>query len=261
GVLSAFIGFLLAVIFETTPGPAMAITATLLYLAAVCFAPERGLLVRYFRRRHLHRKIRWEDTLKQAYRLQQKGKLTMDNLASQLDFSKKSLQLHLNYLHGSKYLFKNEMRLTPQGEAQANRLIRAHRLWETYLVEQMGLTTEQIHEDAEKYEHLLTDELLDEMDKELGFPALDPHGSPIPTKIGLPNFPLSRLDVLAKARIAAQQTSDHIATQLWQLGLLPGMDLIVRKKENGVLVIQQNEQLIRVSTDLARQINIELAEQ
>ena len=46
----------------------------------------------------------------------------------------------------------------------------------------MGLSAEQIHEDAEKYEHLLTDDMLDEVDAKLGFPKEDPHGSPIPPK-------------------------------------------------------------------------------
>jgi Mn-dependent DtxR family transcriptional regulator len=72
--------------------------------------------------------------------------------------------------------------LTSEGEHMANKLIRAHRLWETYLVTEMGLSAEQIHEDAEKYEHLLTDDMLDEVDAKLGFPKEDPHGSPIPPK-------------------------------------------------------------------------------
>ena len=75
-----------------------------------------------------------------------------------------------------------ELQLTPSGQNQANKLVRAHRLWETYLVNEMGLSAEQIHEDAEKYEHLLTDDLLDEVDAKLGFPKEDPHGSPIPPK-------------------------------------------------------------------------------
>ena len=72
--------------------------------------------------------------------------------------------------------------LSTQGELKAQQLVRAHRLWETYLVNQVGLTEAQIHEDAEKFEHLLTPELLDQVDKELGYPEIDPHGSPIPSK-------------------------------------------------------------------------------
>ena len=76
-----------------------------------------------------------------------------------------------------------QLALTQTGQNQANKLVRAHRLWETYLVNEMGLSAEQIHEDAEKYEHLLTDDMLDEVDAKLGYPKEDPHGSPIPPKL------------------------------------------------------------------------------
>ncbi|MFK7936189.1 MAG: iron chelate uptake ABC transporter family permease subunit [Saprospiraceae bacterium] len=257
GVLSAFLGLILAIVFETTPGPAMAVTATAIYLLAVFFAPERGLVFRYFRKRDLRHKIRWEDTLKQAYRLQQKGNLNPTALLDKLDFNKKVLQVHLRYLRANNYMEKKTLHLTKQGEEQANRLIRAHRLWETYLVDQMGLTAEQIHDEAERYEHLLTDEILDEVDRELGFPAIDPHGSPIPTKIGLPDFPLSRLAILQKARIGAQQTSEHVTAQLWKLGLLPNTDFVIQEKQNGTLIVQQNGSAIEVPTDLARQVNVQ----
>ena len=146
------------------------------------------MIFRYFRKRDLRHKIRWEDTLKQAYRLQQKGNLNLTTLLDKLDFNKKVLNVHLRFLRSKNFIAKNELRLTKQGEEQANRLVRAHRLWETYLVDQMGLTTEQIHEEAERYEHLLTDEILDEVDRELGFPAIDPHGSPILPKLAYPIF-------------------------------------------------------------------------
>jgi len=61
-------------------------------------------------------------------------------------------------------------------------LIRSHRLWETYITEKNIVTEDNIHEDAHKYEHLLDEDLTDELDKELGHPEKDPHGSPIPKK-------------------------------------------------------------------------------
>jgi len=98
-----------------------------------------------------------------------------------------------------------------KGVEEAKRLVRAHRLWETYLVNKIGLSAEQIHEEAEKYEHLLSDELLDEVDKILGFPNTDPHGSPIPAKLGLPKFPLSRLQQKDQAAIAQSQINERIS--------------------------------------------------
>ena len=231
GLISAFLGLIAAIVFETTPGPAMAVTATLIYLLSVLIAPEKGLIFAFFRRRALQARIQLEDTLKQASRLQKEGLLTFSNLSAKLDFSDRKLKQYLRHLKKINSLDKNLLQLTPKGMEEAHRLIRAHRLWETYLVNQMGLNAEQIHEDAEKYEHLLTDEILDEVDQTLGFPTIDPHGSPIPSKIGLPDFPLSRLEILQKAYIAQQQINEHIAGQLWKLGLLPNAFFLVRQKK------------------------------
>ena len=81
---------------------------------------------------------------------------------------------------GLVQLNNDEVCLTENGSLRANQLIRAHRLWEVYLVEELGLNPDQIHEEAEKFEHSLSTEDIDEMDQRLGFPDVDPHGSPIP---------------------------------------------------------------------------------
>ena len=73
--------------------------------------------------------------------------------------------------------------LTKKGNALAQRLVRSHRLWETYLTDKHVVGIENIHQDAEKYEHILSDELLAEIDEELGHPEKDPHGSPIPKDV------------------------------------------------------------------------------
>ncbi|MBK8450137.1 MAG: hypothetical protein IPL42_09025 [Saprospiraceae bacterium] len=70
--------------------------------------------------------------------------------------------------------------ITETGIYRANQLIRAHRLWETFLVEELGLNEDQIHNDAEDIEHHLSEEDLHRLDEQLGYPEIDPHGSPIP---------------------------------------------------------------------------------
>lgn len=185
GMISAVLGLFLAFAYDTTPGPAIAVTATAIYLATVLFAPKKGLVFGFFKQRKLQAKIQLEDTLKQALKLHEHGNLATSNLLSRLGFNKDTLYKNLQILVKKGWIVqagKEQLALTTNGIKEANRLVRAHRLWETYLVNQMGLSAEQIHEDAEKYEHLLTDEILDELDKKLGYPKLDPHGSPIPTK-------------------------------------------------------------------------------
>src|SRR5512145_1254601 len=72
-------------------------------------------------------------------------------------------------------------RLTATGEEQAIGLIRRHRILELFLVQVLGYTWDRVHEEAERLEHAVSDELIDRMAQVLGFPSADPHGAPIPS--------------------------------------------------------------------------------
>ena len=77
------------------------------------------------------------------------------------------------------------LRLTKKGKKEAQLIIRRHRLTELFLVEKMGFGWEEVHQIAEQLEHIQTKEFFERMDTILGFPKIDPHGRPIPDKIGL----------------------------------------------------------------------------
>lgn len=70
--------------------------------------------------------------------------------------------------------------LTPSGRAEALRLIRRHRLIETFLVERLGYRTQDVHEEAERMEHAVSDAFTESLADILGHPARDPHDNPIP---------------------------------------------------------------------------------
>ena len=74
--------------------------------------------------------------------------------------------------------------LTPDGTALALRMVRRHRLIETWLVQRYGYSWDEVHDEAEVLEHALSDRLLDAIDDELGRPVRDPHGDPIPARDG-----------------------------------------------------------------------------
>ncbi len=76
------------------------------------------------------------------------------------------------------------LRLTEKGKKEAAIIIRKHRLTEMFLVQQMGFGWEDVHPIAEQVEHIQSPEFFEKMDELLGFPKLDPHGSPIPDKNG-----------------------------------------------------------------------------
>jgi len=258
GVLATVLGFLMSIIWNFPPGPTMTVVATFLYFLAALFAPKKGLVFRFFRKRKLQQKIQLEDTLKQALKLHERGNLSFPTLVEKLGIKQTKLRTHLRTLRKQGFVTtnKNEVALTSGGNEEATKLVRAHRLWETFLVQQMGLTEEQIHEDAEKYEHLLTEEILDEVDQTLGFPSTDPHGSPIPKKSGLPNFPLINLEVLQKAKIAQQQINEHITAQLWKLGLLPNTTFAIKKIDGDSIELEMDGKKIKVPKTLARQVNV-----
>ncbi len=74
--------------------------------------------------------------------------------------------------------------LTPDGTALALRMLRRHRLIETWLVRQVGYGWDEVHDEAEVLEHAVSDRLLDALDAQLGHPTRDPHGDPIPAADG-----------------------------------------------------------------------------
>jgi len=79
--------------------------------------------------------------------------------------------------------------LTADGTALALRMVRKHRLIETWLVERFGYSWDEVHDEAEVLEHALSDRLLDAIDEQLGHPTRDPHGDPIPTSYGVVSRP------------------------------------------------------------------------
>ncbi len=76
------------------------------------------------------------------------------------------------------------VRLTQQGEKIAKSVIRKHRLWEVFLVEKLNYSWDRIHDIAEQLEHIQSDELIEKLEKFLGYPKFDPHGDPIPDARG-----------------------------------------------------------------------------
>jgi DtxR family Mn-dependent transcriptional regulator len=76
------------------------------------------------------------------------------------------------------------VKLTPVGRKKAVSIVRKHRLWEVFLLQQLGFAWDEVHDMAEQLEHIDSDELINRLDKYLGNPKFDPHGDPIPDKDG-----------------------------------------------------------------------------
>jgi len=260
GAITGCIGMSLAIVFDAPPGPELVVVVSFLFFLAAMFAPKKGYIYRSLQKRRLQKKIQQEDILKQAFRLGEKGSITREKLMNKLAFNASLLGSHLGRLKKKKLITnKNqEITLTDEGKKEANRLVRAHRLWETYMVQQMGMTEEQIHEEAEKYEHLLTDDMIEEVDEKLGYPSTDPHGSRIPSRKDHPDFPLSHLAPKSMAQIDEEQISETVFSELRKLGLLPETKIEVLERTPNFIEVKLNGSTVQVPVKLAREINIKV---
>ncbi|MCH8903085.1 MAG: metal ABC transporter permease [Bacteroidetes bacterium] len=262
GFISTSSGLILAIIFETTPGPVMTLTATLIYLLTVFFSPQQGLILNVIRKRQKKKKILLEDILKQMVKLYDDKKLTLENLRQNLNLSGLKLKVNLNELVTQGYLTIKGPEIIPTSEGIKNgyQLIRAHRLWETYLVERVGLSSEQIHDQAEKYEHLLPEDLLDQVEQKLGYPKTDPHGSPIPQKGASSLLTMGNLKLDQKAVITTDQMDEKVTVKLWEMGITPNKPFYLKETKDGYVEIELDEKKLRLDKKLADAVKISILE-
>ncbi|HZR91936.1 MAG TPA: metal-dependent transcriptional regulator [Gaiellaceae bacterium] len=125
-----------------------------------------------------------EDYLKEIYKLQTaQGRATTNALAERVGVSAPSASAMLKKLAALKLLRHEPYRgvtLTAAGEKAAIEVIRHHRLLEQYLSETLGIPVDEVHAEADRLEHALSEEVEAKIDESLGFPTHDPHGDPIP---------------------------------------------------------------------------------
>ena len=259
GFMSSISGLILSILYEMPPGPAIAVTATFYYLVVAILSPGHGFIAKWIRRTRQEQKIVLEDILKEAFKMSFGAKTDVRTLSDKLSIPKARLNRLLKNILSQKMISMHpdgSFTLTEAGRTQANNLIRAHRLWESYLVKEMGMDATQIHPEAERYEHILTADQVDAVDKKLGYPAVDPHGSPIPSKEKSPTLALSKLALNEKAIISQRQPGADITYRLWELGLGPDESFEV-KKTGRPITIQVKDAEINVPEDLAEKVSVE----
>jgi DtxR family transcriptional regulator, Mn-dependent transcriptional regulator len=152
--------------------------------------------------------------------------------------------------------------LTERGREEALRLVRRHRLIETFLLEHLGYDWQEVHDEAERLEHAVSDGFTERLAELLGHPDHDPHGDPIPSAEGTleveESFALSQ--TVADQRIRISKVRDEDAAILDYLGdrnLVPGRRLRVREVRalDGVVTIEDEEsEVYALGEPLARSI-------
>ena len=134
--------------------------------------------------------------------------------------------------------------VTPSGEEIALEVIRHHRLLELYLADALGYDWDQVDAEAERLEHVISEEFEDRIDRVLGHPTIDPHGAPIPTKEGRfeQEIYLRLSDIAAGQTAVIRQVSDRnpeMLRYMADLGLRPDINVKVKERApfNGPLLI------------------------
>lgn len=130
-----------------------------------------------------------ENYLKAIYFISQKNEdVSMTELAESMCVSKPTANNMIKKMEAKDWLIYEKykpLKLTEKGRKLGALVIRKHRLTEMFLTQVMGFGWEEVHDIAEEIEHIQSDLFFDRMDEILGFPTIDPHGSPIPDKNGI----------------------------------------------------------------------------
>ena len=177
-----------------------------------------------------------EDYLKAIFKLQaESAQVSTTALAAELARSAASVTNMVKGLAEQGLLVHEPyhgVRLTPLGESTALRIIRRHRVIETYLIDRLGYTWDGVHAEADRLEHAASDELIDRMARAIGDPDEDPHGAPIPSPEGV----IASRDLVSLTELAAgveavvREVSDedsHSLRELAAAGFLLGTRVVV----------------------------------
>ena len=212
-----------------------------------------------------------EDYLKAIHALNERGEAAgTKRLAQALDVQPGSVSGMIRRL-ADDGLVRHEpyrgVRLTPTGLREALKIVRRHRIIETYLVERLGYGWEDVHEEAERLEHAASDDLVDRMAEAMGNPATDPHGDPIPTRTGeIDPTPYPRLDeVAAGATVTVRSVPDRDPARLRYfrtVGLVPGVRAAVRgsARDGGevTLLVEGAAGPLTVQAGVARRVKVQV---
>lgn len=207
-----------------------------------------------------------EDYLKSIYALSREDlgheRVSTSAIAERMQVSAASATNMMQRLAELKlvdYVPYQGVALTEGGEKIALEIVRHHRLLELYLAEALGYSWDAVHDEAERLEHVISEEFEDRIDAMLGHPTTDPHGHPIPPKTGpmMPAGEHRRLsDVAVGELVVVRRVHDRDGDALRDLSsleLFPGVELmVVERAPGGPITVERDGQRVTVAENLAR---------
>jgi DtxR family Mn-dependent transcriptional regulator len=158
------------------------------------------------------------------------------------------------------------VRLTERGRRVALEVIRHHRLLELFLVENLGMTWDEVHAEAEVLEHALSEELEELIAAKLGNPTVDPHGDPIPSReLKLAETSSQTLAELEPGEVATfvriSDSDPDMLRFLGERGIVPGttLELVERQPFDGPVFVRVGRKVHVLGSVLAREMHVEAA--
>ncbi|MCW5964355.1 MAG: metal-dependent transcriptional regulator [Bryobacterales bacterium] len=222
-------------------------------------------------RRRRHERAFWEDVLRQILLMRQEGRPASEEaLAGALGKSLTVIRGVLLRMTDHGLLETNGpgqgkgegLRLTASGERWALHVLRAHRLWESYLADEARLPMERLHHQAEQAEHRLSEKDLEVLDAHLGYPLADPHGDPIPSAEGFlaeaRGIALQRWEGGEAVRVVhVEDEPVELFEQLLARGIRPGIHLRLVATRQGALEVEVDGQKVLLPPELLANIEVE----
>lgn len=206
-----------------------------------------------------------EDYLKVIYVLESEGSAaTTNNIAEMMDVSSASVTNMLKRLAGLNLIKHKSYKgatLTDAGNKIALEILRHHRLLELYLKEIMGYSWDEVHDEAEKLEHHISEQFEDKIAELLNHPTHDPHGDPIPTKDGvmpeMASLPLAVANVDEQYIVGRVKDQDpEFLRYLEKIGIIPGVKITIIEKApfNGPVQVKLEDEEKTIGFSIAEQI-------
>ena len=191
------------------------------------------------------------DYLKAIWEVGGSGAASTKDVADRLSVASASVTnmfARLQEMGLAKYERYRGASLTDRGREEALRLVRRHRLLETFLLEHLGYSWQEVHEEAERLEHAVSDGFTERLAAFLGHPDQDPHGAPIPAADGTlaaeESFPLDEVPVGDCVRISRVKHEDAaVLSFLGERELVPGRLVEVKevRAPDGVVTVEDED--------------------
>jgi len=207
-----------------------------------------------------------QDYLKAIYALEAAGtRTTTSALAARMGVSAPSATAMAKRLAEQGLVERAPYRgvvLTAEGRQRALEMLRHHRLLERYLADRLGLSLDEVHAEADRLEHVLSEELEAKIDAELGFPTHDPHGDPIPDRelrlVPGGGRTLAELEPGERGSISRVPDGDpDLLRYLAELGLVPGsqVEVVAQAPFAGPVTVRTRSGAHAISRELADRID------